>query len=102
MCSDAMLKAITRKTRAVDRRVEEVSRASGEDISTGYFFGHLATPEDVEVVVSDAGFIAAQGELVGSVSHKELEHFERIRGMFEEQDIWMSTRGRGRRRRRCD
>ena len=87
LCSDAMLKAITRKTKAVDRKVEEISQARGEPVTTGWFFDHIADPEDTEVIVSDADFIAAQAELVGSVSAKELDHFERIRRTFESQDI---------------
>ena len=87
LCSDAMLKAITRKTQAVDEKVQQISKVRGEEISTGYFFDHLATDEDVQVVVNEADFAAAQNELVGSVSSKELEHFERIRKLFEEQDI---------------
>merc|ERR1712000_19773 len=75
LCSDAMLKAITRKTRAVDDKVQQISKTRGEEISTGYFFDHLATEEDVQVVVSEEDFTAAQNELVGSVSKKELEHF---------------------------
>lgn len=91
LCSDAMLKAITRKTRSVDEQVQEISKVRGEEISTGYFFDHLATEEDVQVVVSEEDFTAAQNELVGSVSKKELEHFERIRNLFEEQDITAVT-----------
>lgn len=91
LCSDAMLKAITRKTKAVDERVEEISKERGEPISTGWFFDHAATPEDVEVVVNEEDFELAQKELVGSVSAKELEHFERIRNLFEDQDISAGT-----------
>jgi len=87
LCSDAMLKAITRKTRSVDERVKHISTLRGEEISTGYFFDHLASVEDVQVVVNEQDFQAAQEELVGSVSQKELAHFERIRRLFEEQDI---------------
>lgn len=87
LCSDAMLKAITRQTRSVDEKVQHISKTQGVEISTGYFFDHLATDEDVQVVVREEDFTAAQTELVGSVSRKELEHFERIRNMFEEQDI---------------
>lgn len=87
LCSDAMLKAITRKTRAVDERVAEISKQRGEVISTGWFFDHAATSEDIEVVVDEEDFELAQKELVGSVSAKELEHFERIRRLFENQDI---------------
>lgn len=91
LCSDAMLKAITRKTKAVDIRVKEISQQRGEPVSTGWFFDHAATPEDVEVVVSEEDFELAQHELVGSVSAKELEHFERIRRLFEDQDISVGT-----------
>jgi len=87
LCSDAMLKAITRKTQSVDEKVQRISRERAEEISTAYFFDHLATEDDVQVVVSEEDFAAAQNELVGSVSKKELEHFERIRNLFEEQDI---------------
>ncbi|OAP63708.1 hypothetical protein AYL99_02935 [Fonsecaea erecta] len=95
LCSDAMLKAITRKTRAVDEKVQQISKARGEDISTGYFFDHLASEEDVQVVVAEEDFMAAQNELVGSVSKKELEHFERIRKLFEEQDITVTPSTNG-------
>ncbi|EXJ78213.1 hypothetical protein A1O3_09374 [Capronia epimyces CBS 606.96] len=95
LCSDAMLKAITRKTQAVDEKVRQISRARGEEVSTGYFFDHFATEEDVQVVVYEEDFTAAQNELVGSVSKKELEHFERIRGMFEEQDITIPSKDGG-------
>lgn len=91
LCSDAMLKAITRKTQSVDEKVKKISQERGEDISTGWFFDHLATEEDVQVVVNEEDFLAAQRELVGSVSAKELEHFERIRGLFEEMDIGSDT-----------
>ncbi|RMD42144.1 hypothetical protein DV735_g2998, partial [Chaetothyriales sp. CBS 134920] len=87
LCSDAMLKAITRKTEAVDAKVAQTSQQRGEEVSTGYFFDHLATDADTQVVVNEDDFTKAQTELVGSVSRKELDHFERIRSLFEEQDI---------------
>lgn len=87
LCSDAMLKAITRKTGLVDEKVREISQQRGEEVTTGYFFDHLAGEDDVRVVVEEGDFDAANKELVGSVSRKELDHFERIRGLFEEQDI---------------
>ncbi|RMZ81204.1 hypothetical protein DV737_g2689, partial [Chaetothyriales sp. CBS 132003] len=87
LCSDAMLKAITRKTEAVDAKVAQISSQRGQDISTAYFFDHLATDADTQVVVNEDDFTNAQAELVGSVSRKELDHFERIRSLFEEQDI---------------
>ncbi|KAJ9293092.1 hypothetical protein DTO271G3_8036 [Paecilomyces variotii] len=84
LCSDAMLKAITRQATAVD---EKIKALPGGPVSTAYFFDHLATPEDVAVMVTEEDFIEAQNELVPSVSAKELEHFERVRRMFESTDV---------------
>lgn len=67
LCSDAMLKAITRKTKQVDIEVQQASRARGEEISTAYYFDHLARPDDTVVVVGEDDFAAAQRELVASV-----------------------------------
>jgi len=64
LCSDAMLKAITRRASAVDAKIKALP--SGP-VSTAYFFDHLATKEDVEVMVTEEDFFAAQKELVGSV-----------------------------------
>jgi peroxin-6 len=67
LCSDAMLKAITKKTTQVDFRVQQASRARGAEISTAYYFDHLATPDDTMVVVGEEDFAAAQKEVVASV-----------------------------------
>lgn len=66
LCSDAMLKAITRKATAVD---EKIKLLPGGPVSTAYFFDHLATPEDVAVMVTEEDFFSAQGELVPSVRY---------------------------------
>ncbi|CAL5866115.1 uncharacterized protein PFLUO_LOCUS322 [Penicillium psychrofluorescens] len=83
LCSDAMLKAITRKATAVD---EKIKRLPDGPVSTAYFFDYLATPDDVAVMVEEEDFFLAETELVPSVSAKELEHFERIRQSFESVD----------------
>ncbi|KAJ5297145.1 uncharacterized protein N7443_008038 [Penicillium atrosanguineum] len=83
LCGDAMLKAITRKSTAVDEKIRQLP---GGPVTTAYFFDHLAIPEDVSVTVMEEDFMEAQGELVPSVSAKELEHFERIRQTFESVD----------------
>lgn len=64
LCSDAMLRAITRQTAAVDRRIKALPDGP---VSTAYFFDHLATKEDIAVMVTEDDFYAAQYELVGSV-----------------------------------
>ena len=64
LCSDSMLKAITRKSTAVD---EKIKNLPGGPVSTAYFFDHLATPDDVSVTVTEEDFTEAQRELVPSV-----------------------------------
>lgn len=64
LCSDAMLKAITRQASAVDARIKALP---GGPVTTAYFFDHLATKEDIAVMVTELDFFAAQRELVGSV-----------------------------------
>lgn len=78
LCSDAMLKAITRQAQRVEEKVQETSQRLGRDITTGWWFDHEAGPEDVKVLVEEVDFVAAGRELVGSVrfvrlpSHKIL------------------------------
>ncbi|KAI4737154.1 AAA-domain-containing protein [Aureobasidium sp. EXF-12298] len=89
LCSDAMLKAITRSARIVDSRVAEINgeRATRSPpqppISVAYFFDHFATEVDTSVVVAEEDFMAAERELVPSVSADELGHYERVRREFE-------------------
>lgn len=64
LCSDAMLKAVTRQASAVDAKIKALP---GGPVSTAYFFDHLATAEDVAVMVTEEDFASAQRELVGSV-----------------------------------
>lgn len=83
LCSDAMLKAITRQASLVD---EKIKQRPPPAISTAYFFDHLATEEDTKVAVTEEDFMEAKQELIGSVSQKELEHYDRVREMFEVVD----------------
>lgn len=64
LCSDAMLKAITRQASAVDAKIKALPSAA---VTTAYFFDHLATKEDIAVMVTEEDFFAANRELVGSV-----------------------------------
>ena len=66
LCSDAMLKAITRQAEAVDAKVGELER-QGKKVTTAQFFDHYATKEDVAVIVREEDFEAARRELVPSV-----------------------------------
>jgi peroxin-6 len=85
LCSDAMLKAITRQARLVDEKVKahNAAQQNAQPISIAYFFDHLATDEDTAVLVTEEDFIGAHQELVPSVSADELRHYERVRRTFE-------------------
>ncbi|KAL4782075.1 hypothetical protein BJX76DRAFT_333755 [Aspergillus varians] len=74
LCSDAMLKAITRKATAVDEKIQQLP---GGPVSTAYFFDHLSTPDDVAVMVTEEDFDAARGELVPSVRYVSKSPFHR-------------------------
>ena len=86
LCSDAMLKAVTRQASAVDAKIAAINASREYPVSTAYFFDHYATNEDVAVMVTEEDFVAAQRELIPSVSAKELEHYKRVREQFEAAD----------------
>lgn len=87
LCSDAMLKAVTRQSSLVDYKISEINATndkSGKNkISTAYFFDHFATEEDLAVTVTEEDFYAAERELIPSVSAKELENYLRVQSQFE-------------------
>lgn len=89
LCSDAMLKAITRSARSVDARVSAINaeRATQNPakphITIAQYFDYHATAADTSVVVTQEDFVAAQRELVPSVSAEEIGHYERVRREFE-------------------
>lgn len=87
LCSDAMLKAVTRSAREVDERVAAVNHdrlARGQStISIGYYFDHYDTEREINVMVTEDDFTLARRDLIPSVSVDELQHYERVRNMFE-------------------
>ncbi|KAI0391208.1 peroxisomal biogenesis factor 6 [Xylariaceae sp. FL0594] len=85
LCSDAMLKAVTRQAAAVDAKIRALNlmRPADQPISTANFFDHHASPEDIAVMVTEEDFLEANRELVPSVSAGELAHYERVRATFE-------------------
>ncbi|KAI1734409.1 peroxisomal biogenesis factor 6 [Xylaria scruposa] len=86
LCSDAMLKAVTRQATAVDAKIRALNASRPEEahpISTANFFDHYATPDDIAVMVTEKDFLDANRELIPSVSAGELAHYERVRATFE-------------------
>ncbi|KAK0860645.1 peroxisomal assembly protein [Friedmanniomyces endolithicus] len=87
LCSDAMLKGITRSARLVDAKLavlnsERAARGQSK-ASVAYFFDHCASESDMSVSVVEEDFLLARAELVPSVSLSELRHYEEVRDMFE-------------------
>lgn len=87
LCSDAMLKAVTRSAQQVDDRVAAVNAertAHGKHpVTIAGFFDHHATASDLEVQVEEQDFELARKELTPSVSYEELKHYEKVRDQFE-------------------
>jgi peroxin-6 len=87
LCSDAMLKAVTRSARQVDDRVAAVNTERANQgkhaVTIAGFFDHHATPSDLEVQVEEQDFELARKELTPSVSYEELKHYEKVRDQFE-------------------
>ncbi|GAM90493.1 hypothetical protein ANO11243_085370 [Dothideomycetidae sp. 11243] len=89
LCSDAMLKAVTRSARAVDDRIAILNQTRSSldtpkpPITVAQFFDHHATDSDLDVLVTEEDFLQANDELVPSVSAEELGHYERVRRDFE-------------------
>lgn len=56
-----------------------------------YYLSEIATPADIEVLVSEEDFLSAQRELVPSVSESEMEHYARIQQRFSGEPIGASS-----------
>ncbi|KAI1631538.1 hypothetical protein F4809DRAFT_631844 [Biscogniauxia mediterranea] len=85
LCSDAMLKAVTRQAASVDAKIRAINAdpETRHPISTANFFDHYATTEDITVMVTEQDFLDANRELIPSVSAGELAHYENVRATFE-------------------
>jgi peroxin-6 len=89
LCSDAMLKAMTRVAESIEQKVKEYNESGMHESSTitaQYYLAHLATPEDIMVQVTEQDFIRALHELIPSVSAAELDHYKSVRARFEKKD----------------
>ena len=92
LCSDAMLKAMSRKAEEVDAKIAALNE-SGHipghpyPMTPQYYLSELATPEDSDVIVGRQDFEQALQELVPSVSPSELEHYSTVQKRFAAQSI---------------
>lgn len=95
LCSDAMLKAMTRAADRVDRIVDDLNRSPGygdhqpfpKPLTVQYYLATLATPEDIDVKVGRDDFIDALSAMKPSVSESEMRHYERVQQEFKGYNI---------------
>lgn len=87
LCSDSMLNAMTRSANTVDTKLNALNLQRAQDglepISSRWWFDNVATPEDLNVLVTMEDFKKAQSELIPSVSAEELAHYLRVKNNFE-------------------
>lgn len=88
LCSDAMLKAMTRKASEVDEHIAAINASPPvpnphpHPMTPQYYLSELASPDEIQVKVSRADFEGALNELVPSVSEQEMSHYRRVQAQF--------------------
>ncbi|CAI2176539.1 4040_t:CDS:10 [Funneliformis geosporum] len=90
LCSDAMLKAMSRTAEAIETKVVKINANPSTNIAipinSQYYLNHLAIPEDTLVEVNQNDFERALIELIPSVSEKELEHYKMVQMRFTQEE----------------
>ncbi|KAJ7684814.1 AAA-domain-containing protein [Mycena polygramma] len=91
LCSDAMLNAMSRKAEALEAKLAQLNSQPGPDdqprpLTSQYYLAELASPEDIEVLVSQDDFDLALQSLVPSVSQSEMDHYAHIQQRFSRAD----------------
>ncbi|GAA97207.1 uncharacterized protein L969DRAFT_43069 [Mixia osmundae IAM 14324] len=82
LCSDAMLKAMTRTAESIDDTLKGINASRTTPIMPQYYLSEMAKPSEIEVLVSQGDFENALAELVPSVSKAEMAHYRTIQGRF--------------------
>lgn len=87
LCSDAMLKAMTRVADSIETKVNKLNEEKRPDLphplTAQYYLSHLVTPDEIVVQAEEVDFVKALEELIPSVSATELAHYSKVREKFE-------------------
>lgn len=87
LCSDAMLKAMTRVADSIEEKVQKLNKEKRPDLpdplTAQYYLSHLVTPDEIVVQAEEVDFVKALEELIPSVSATELQHYSKVREKFE-------------------
>lgn len=96
LCSDAMLKAMTRIASDLDARIAAMNALGPEPAQAAnrpypmtpqYYLSELASDQDTDVVVKQQDFAAALAELSPSVSQAEMEHYAKVQQQFAKETL---------------
>ncbi|OBZ75775.1 Peroxisomal biogenesis factor 6 [Grifola frondosa] len=93
LCADALLKAMSRKSEELEATLAKMNSLPPPHsphpypLTPQYYLSELATPAEIEVLVSEEDFNLALKELVPSVSQAEMEHYARIQQRFSKETI---------------
>ncbi|KAI8361089.1 P-loop containing nucleoside triphosphate hydrolase protein [Mortierella sp. GBAus27b] len=91
LCSDAMLKAMSRTADGIENRVAVINKDETSTlprpITSQYYLDHLAQQDEILVQVTEEDFDQALAELIPSVSAQELEHYQQVQKMFNSDDF---------------
>ncbi|KAG0340210.1 peroxisomal assembly protein [Podila humilis] len=91
LCSDAMLKAMSRTADGIESRVATINKDDTSTlprpITSQYYLDHLAQPDEILVQVTEQDFDQALAELIPSVSAQELDHYKQVQKMFNSDDF---------------
>jgi peroxin-6 len=91
LCSDAMLKSMTRKASSIDEKIRLLNERSEDErkeekhpypLTTQYYLNEMADPHSLEIQVSRQDFEEALKELVPSVSMQEMQHYRQVQAKF--------------------
>ncbi|KAG8958992.1 peroxisomal assembly protein [Tulasnella sp. 419] len=92
LCSDAMLKAMSRKAEEIDTTINKLNQLPPphkhpHPITPQYYLAEMATEAETDVLVSQSDFRLALQELVPSVSASEMEHYAAVQQKFAKDTI---------------
>lgn len=91
LCSDAMLKSMTRKAATIEETIQLLNDRSEEGkkeekhpfpLTTQYYLDEMADPNSLNIKVSKQDFEEALKELVPSVSIQEMQHYRQVQAKF--------------------
>ncbi|ORY26690.1 P-loop containing nucleoside triphosphate hydrolase protein [Naematelia encephala] len=92
LCSDAMLRAMTRKAEAVNERIAQLNDTPPphpfpHPLTPQYYLATMASREEMEAKVAREDFEEALARLVPSVSRDEMRHYETVQQEFQAFEI---------------